>query len=67
MQGGLRQDWGYLVPHDRFKVGYNSIKVPEPQGQDQIARENGKMKGCARVYRTLPWDLGPMESPKQNV
>ena len=45
MQRGLEQDWGYLVPRDRLEGRFNSVKEPEPQGQDQIARENGQMKG----------------------
>ena len=54
--------WGYLVPRDRLERRYYSIKAPDPQGKDQIAREGGNTKDSARVWRTLPWDLGQMES-----
>ena len=49
MQGGEEEDWGYLAPQDRLEGRFNSVKVPEPQGEDQIARENGQMRGSARV------------------
>ena len=38
------------------------MKAAKPQGKDQITREGGNMKGSARVWRTMPWDLGQMES-----
>ena len=46
----------------RLERRYYSIKALEPQGKDQIAREGGNMKGSARVWRIVPWDLGQMES-----
>ena len=49
MQGGKKQDWGYLVPRDRLESRYDSVKAPEPQGKRQIAREKGKRWGSARV------------------
>ena len=39
-----------------------SVKAPKPQGKGHIARERGKNKGSVRVWRTVPWDLGQMES-----
>ena len=62
MQGGKEQDWGYLVPMDRLVGRYDNVKAPEPQGKGQIARERGKKKGSAKVWRIVPWDLGQMES-----
>ena len=44
MQGGEEQDWGYLVPWGELKRRYDSVKAPEPQGKDQIAREGGNMR-----------------------
>ena len=48
MQGGEEQDWGYLVPRGEIERRYDMIKVPEPQGKDQIAR-GGNMRGSTRV------------------
>ena len=52
----------YLVPQGELERRYDSVKAPEPQGKDQIARGGGNMKGSARVWRSVPWDLGQMES-----
>ena len=49
MQGGEEQDWGYLVPWGELERRYDSVKAPEPQGKDQIAREGGNMRGSARA------------------
>ena len=62
MQGGLKQDWGYLVPKDRLERRYDNVKAPEPQEKGQNAGERGKKKGSTRVWRPMPWDLGPMDS-----
>ena len=49
MQGGSKQDWGYLVPMDRLEGRYDNVKAPEPPGKGQIARNRGKREGSARA------------------
>ena len=48
MQGGEEQDWGYLVPQGELERRHGSVKAPEPQGKDQIAKGDN-MRGSTRA------------------